>query len=65
MELAAGSPQGDRLRALTAALVEFNSATWKAKKDDGLSLAAGIEGIEVPEALVEFGDALRAMHKLG
>ncbi|MDP6658215.1 MAG: class I tRNA ligase family protein [Candidatus Poseidoniia archaeon] len=64
-ELAAGAPQGDRLRALTAALVEFNSATWKAKKDAGLSLAAEIEGIAVPEALVEFGDALRAMHKLG
>ena len=64
-ELAAGAPQGDRLRALTAVLVEFNSATWKAKKDAGLSLAAEIDGIAVPEALAEFGDALRAMHKLG
>ena len=44
--------------------MKFNSATWKAKKDAGLSLAAEIEGIAVPEALAEFGDALRAMHKL-
>ena len=49
---------------LTAALVEFNSATWKSKKDAGLSLAAEIAGIAVPEALAEFSDALQAMHRL-
>ena len=63
-ELATGTPEGDRLRGLTAALVEFNSATWKSKKDAGLSLAAEIAGIAVPEALAEFSDALQAMHRL-
>ena len=63
-ELAANVLEGERLRGLPAALVEFNSATWKAKKDAGLSLAAEIAGIAVPEALAEFSDALQAMHRL-
>ena len=63
-ELAVNASEGDRLRGLTTALVEFNSATWKSKKDAGLSLAAEITGITVPDALGEFSDALRAMHKL-
>ncbi|MDP6489451.1 MAG: class I tRNA ligase family protein [Candidatus Poseidoniia archaeon] len=63
-ELAVNALEGDRLRGLTTALVEFNSATWKSKKDAGLSLAAEITGITVPDVLEEFNDALQAMHKL-
>ncbi len=63
-ELAANALEGDRLRGLTTALVEFNSTTWKSKKDAGLSLAAEITGITVPDVLEEFNDALQAMHKL-
>ncbi|MEC8877700.1 MAG: class I tRNA ligase family protein [Candidatus Thermoplasmatota archaeon] len=63
-ELAVNASEGDRLRGLTTALVEFNSATWKSKKDAGLSLAAEITGITVPDVLEEFNDALQAMHKL-
>jgi len=56
--------EGVRLRGLTAALVEFNSETWKAKKDAGLSLNSPIEGVDVPSVLSEMQDALNAMHKL-
>ncbi len=58
------SDEGGRLRGLTAALVEFNSETWKAKKDAGLSLNSPIEGVEVPSVLSELKEALTAMHKL-
>jgi valyl-tRNA synthetase len=58
------SDEGVRLRGLTAALVEFNSETWKAKKDAGLSLNSPIEGVEVPSVLLEMIEALTAMHKL-
>jgi valyl-tRNA synthetase len=58
------SEEGGRLRGLTAALVEFNSETWKAKKDAGLSLNSPIEGVEVPSVLSELKEALTAMHKL-
>ncbi len=50
---------------LTEAIVEFNSAVWKAKKDAGLSLAAPIDGIEIPADLAELADVFTAMHKLG
>jgi len=60
----ANDDEAARLRGLSGALVEFNSTTWKAKKDAGLSLNAEIEGIEVPAELAEFQTALAAMHKL-
>ena len=53
-----------RLRSLTASLCEFNSETWRAKKDASLSLNAEISGITVPPELMEFNDELTAMHKL-
>jgi len=53
-----------RLRMLTGALCDFNSETWRAKKDQGLSLNAEIEGISVPTELSEFSPELTAMHKL-
>ena len=53
-----------RLRSLTASLCEFNSETWRAKKDGSLSLNAEISGITVPPELMEFNDELTAMHKL-
>ena len=54
----------ERLRNLTSALCEFNSETWRAKKDAGLSLNAEIGGIIIPEELNEFAAELTAMHKL-
>ncbi len=50
---------------LTEAVVAFNSEVWKAKKDAGLSLAAPIDGVEVPEALTGMAGDFTAMHKLG
>ncbi|MDC0055485.1 class I tRNA ligase family protein [Deltaproteobacteria bacterium] len=52
------------LCALSNSIQEFNSATWKQKKDAGLSLNAPIEGISIPTDLVDFTDVLTAMHKL-
>ena len=43
---------------------DFNSETWRAKKDLSLSLNAEIDGIKVPEILSEFASELIAMHKL-
>lgn len=51
--------------ALTHAVLEFNAAVWKAKQDAGLSLAAPIDGIEIPEQLQPMADVLTAMHRLG
>ncbi|MGB1585812.1 MAG: class I tRNA ligase family protein [Thermoplasmatota archaeon] len=51
--------------SLTEAVLEFNAAVWKAKQDAGLSLAAPIDGIEIPEQLAGMTDVLTAMHKLG
>ena len=56
--------EASRLRKLTNALCDFNSETWRAKKDLSLSLNAEIEGITVPEILSEFAPELTAMHKL-
>ncbi|MDP6888734.1 MAG: class I tRNA ligase family protein [Candidatus Thalassarchaeaceae archaeon] len=52
------------LRKLTTALCDFNSETWRTKKENGLSLNAEIDGISVPEVLNEFSAELTAMHKL-
>ncbi|HIF16671.1 MAG TPA: valine--tRNA ligase [Candidatus Poseidoniales archaeon] len=52
------------LCALSNSIQEFNSATWKQKKDAGLSLNAPIEGISIPADLVDFTEVLTAMHKL-
>ena len=56
--------EGRRLCALSAALQEFNSTTWAAKKDAGLSLNQPISGLNVPDSLVEFNDTLVRMHQL-
>ena len=53
-----------RLRSLTGPLCDFNSETWRAKKDAGLSLNAEIPSITIPSELSEFSDELTAMHKL-
>ena len=56
--------EATRLRTLTSALCDFNSETWRAKKDAGLSLNAEIEGVAVPSELAEFVPELTEMHKL-
>jgi len=54
----------DSLRALTNAIEEFNGATWRAKKEAGISLNAPISGVIIPVELVEFTSILTRMHKL-
>jgi len=49
---------------MTESLIEFNSKVWKAKKDEGVSLAAPISGHQVPEELKIIEQALVSMHKL-
>ena len=60
----ANDGEAARLRSLTTALCDFNSETWRAKKDAELSLNAEISGITIPSELAEFNDELTAMHKL-
>jgi len=52
------------LCALSNSIQQFNSTTWKQKKDAGISLNAPIEGISIPTDLVDFTEVLTAMHKL-
>ena len=52
------------MRTFTMAICDFNSEIWKTKKEAGLSLNAEIEGITVPEKLVDFTEELVAMHNL-
>ena len=54
----------DEWTKLTDSLVDFNSIIWKAKKDEGISLAAPLSGQKVPDELSVISDALIAMHKL-
>ncbi|MEE2748275.1 MAG: class I tRNA ligase family protein [Candidatus Thermoplasmatota archaeon] len=56
--------EGERLRSLTTGIIEFNSETWKSKKEAGLSLNAPISGIQVPDELGEMSADLIAMHKI-
>jgi len=58
------TPEEPHLRGLTDAIEEFNGATWRTKKESGLSLNAPISGIEIPDELSEFTSILTQMHKL-
>ena len=58
------TPDDQSLRALTSTIEDFNGATWKTKKEAGLSLNAPIGGIVIPEELSEFTTILTQMHKL-
>jgi hypothetical protein len=62
--LIANDEDAARLRKLTNSLCEFNSETWRAKKEQGLSLNAEIEGIAIPVELSDFAIELTAMHKI-
>ncbi len=59
-----GSEMFGELRDLTESLEEFNSMVWREKKDRGLSLKSPISGVEIPEQLSAFSDALLQMHSL-
>jgi len=54
----------EELRSKTQSLEEFNSMVWRTKKDGGLSLKSPISGIQIPEPLSLFSDALVKMHNL-
>ena len=74
-EVYGGSVHGELLPSLRAGVREeltkatpgiqaFNSDTWKRKREAGISLGQPIEGIAVPEALKDFADDLKRMHRL-
>jgi valyl-tRNA synthetase len=63
-ELSVESEEGDNLRKLTTSIQDFNSATWNAKKEAGISLNQPISGVVIPNDLVEFTDILTSMHSL-
>lgn len=46
------------------ALMEFNGAVWKAKKEAGVSLRESFSGIGIPKELEDFSSDLRACHAL-
>lgn len=54
----------DAYLQLTDLLIDFNSSTWKIKKEQGLSLKSEIHGIRIPSELGQFEDALISMHNL-
>ena len=54
----------DAYLQLTDLLIDFNSSTWKIKKEQGLSLKSKIHGIRIPSELGHFEDALISMHNL-
>ncbi len=58
------TPDDESLRVLTSTIEDFNGATWKTKKEAGLSLNAPIGGIVIPVELSEFTTILTQMHKL-
>ena len=58
------TPEDKSLRELTNSIEEFNGATWRTKKEAGLSLNTPISGIIIPEELSEFENILTQMHKL-
>jgi len=58
------TPEDAPLRELTNAIEEFNGATWRTKKESGLSLNTPISGITIPDELNEFNSILTQMHKL-
>jgi valyl-tRNA synthetase len=63
-ELAVGGDENSRLCGLTKVIIEFNSSTWKLKKDSGISLNMPISGVEIPPDIQEFAEILCQMHKL-
>ena len=54
----------NQLNNLTPEVEAFNSEVWKTKKEQGLSLNAEIEGVQIPDSLEEFDGTLTRMHKL-
>ena len=57
-------PVDNQLNNLTPEVEAFNSEVWKTKKEQGLSLNAEIEGVQIPDSLEEFDGTLTRMHKL-
>jgi len=47
---------------LVNSIMEFNSMVWKDKKERGISLRDGIEGIEIPKGFADFEKDLKACH---
>ena len=60
----ATTDEGQRMRGLTARILDFNADIWRAKNEAGLGRGKPIEGITIPDELAEFAADLTAMHKL-
>ena len=60
----ATTDEGQRMRGLTARILDFNADTWRAKNEAGLGRGKPIGGITIPDELAEFAADLTAMHKL-
>ncbi len=56
--------QGSSDLSLIEKLEEFNSQVWKTKKEKGISLRNPIEGIEIPEELIQFEKDLKVCHNI-
>jgi valyl-tRNA synthetase len=56
--------KGNSELSLIEQIIEFNSLVWKIKKDKGISLRDGIEGIKMPESLKAFEKDLKLTHGL-
>lgn len=50
------------MTSLTELVLQVNSAFWKAKRENGLSLRQGLPAAIVPAALKPWSDDLKAMH---
>ncbi len=60
-------PKAEKINSelsLIEQIIDFNSLIWKTKKEKGISLRDGIEGIKVPENLKAFEKDLKATHGL-
>ncbi len=56
--------EGTEWLALTPVLLDFNSSVWKEKKEKGLALREGLDGVTLPEELRPFADDLSRMHHI-
>ena len=50
--------------AIIKKIIDFNSNIWKTKKEKGVSLKEGIEGVEIPDNLKDFEKDLKAAHRI-
>lgn len=57
-------PAGTKTEIDTRQLIELNSAIWKAKKDNKMSLKAEVSEVSIPESLKEIAGDLKTTHNI-